>query len=89
MSLTSGGVVFSSVVGTTANPSSETRYGAPTTMGATGAAVPPGTWISTGSVNIVSADGTTHAIPGGWVTSDGVNVTAAVQNNVIIPVGKR
>jgi len=89
MSFASGGVVYTSTTGTAGAPAQEARYGLPVTQGAIGSVVPAGTWISTGAVNIISADGTTHQITGGWITSDGVNVTSVAASNVIIPVGKR
>jgi len=89
MSFAGGGVVYTTAAGTAGAPASEMRYGLSITQGAIGSAVPAGTWISTGAVNIISADGTTHQITGGWITSDGTNVTSVAAGNIIIPVGKR
>jgi len=82
----SGGLAYTTTVGTTGAPSLELRYGVPLSLGA-GAVIPAGIWIVPGEYGVTDDVGNTYGTNYGWCVSDGVNVTLTLAG-VVIPVGR-
>jgi hypothetical protein len=83
----SGGLAYTTTVGTTTAPSLELRYGVPLSLGAN-AVIPVGTWAVPATFQVTGADGTGHQVTnGGWCVSDGANVTLLAAG-VVIPIGR-